>query len=969
MKYNVNDQLHGFIVKRVRHVNELQGDFYEMEHLKTKAQLIWLDNKENNKFFCIGFKTIPTDNTGVFHILEHSVLNGSKKYTTKEPFVELLKGSLKTFLNAMTYPDKTIYPVSSCNEKDFQNLMKVYLDSVFAPAIYNNPNIFYQEGCHYELRDENADLEYKGVVLNEMKGVFSSSQEVVLKKLQEMIFPDNTYRYVAGGDPEDITDLTYEQFLNSHGEFYHPSNSKIFLEGDMNLDATLAIIDGEYLSKYECRLVEFDFPVQEAVENVEDDVEYEIPQDEDESNKTQVAFGKIVCSYDDYKRVLATKILCQYMAGSNDAPFKRELLQSGLAQDIRLMVFDGIKQPYLYGHIYNMRAEDKTAVLGLLKKALENIMMVGLDQSELEAIINQYEFLLKEGKEPKGLMHVTSAYEAWLYNGDPLQNMVCGEAFAKLRKSLKDGYFEDLFKEIFCDWDQMAVLTAHPSKEIGQKKAEREKKKLYDIKRTWTKQETEAILEINRKLDEWQQKVDSKEDLNTLPKLSLADVSREPEPRSTVENIENGVKVLFHKAKTNGIVYLNMYFDIGNPDEALWPALGFLPNLLTNLPTEKYSVAELKRTIRRDIGALDFNVEAVSKMNEPNQCKMYLEVSASVLEENLSIALDLIVEILRHTKLEDTDRIAVLWTQTEQYFLQDIIMQGHLYSMRRAEANNCAESYVNEGLIGISCYKWLKSQLKDACNNARVYVEKVLPILQDTLCKERMLIGLTADDYMGLDAFVSRFEAGRKVDFQIVHDRHLENNSQVLQIPAGISYATKSYNIALANVAQSGVFHVLSKVVGLNYLWNEVRVKGGAYGSGLRYTKAGNLSFFSYRDPDSIRSSEVYKNTSEYIRTFCKSDDELEKLIIGTVADFESLKSNKDWGKVCDMDFLRGVGAEDRIKEKQEILDCNKEKLLACADVLDIIDEKGSSYIMGYESIVNKCVEQGYIVEKLVVEE
>lgn len=966
MCFKVNDIVSGFEVKRVRQVDELQGVLYEMVHVRTKTELIWLDNKEKNKVFSISFKTIPENDTGVFHILEHSVLNGSEKYPVKEPFVDLLKGSMKTYLNAMTFPDKTMYPVSSCNEKDFQNLMCVYLDAVFAPAIYKNPNIFYQEGWHYEMASADEIPAYKGVVFNEMKGAFSSSQNVILSELQSMIFPDNGYRYVSGGDPKHIPDLSYDQFLETHKRFYHPSNAKIYLEGDMDFEKTLEIIADGYLNDSEYHDFIPYLAMQNAMDRCEHKIMYEIPDGDDPSDKTQIAFGKIIGDYTDPKRIFAARILCEYLAGSIEAPVKEQMLKSGLVQELSLMIYDGLMQPYLYGHIYNLTPENKDKVVTLLQDTLAQVIENGLNKDELAAIINQMEFLTKESREPKGLTRAIQAMSAWNYGGDPLTYLVCTETFNSLRRELNGNYFENLYKEMFCDWNHMLSVVAYPSKTVGNENVLREKERLETEKNSWSHEQIEDIVNLNRKLDEWQQSDDSEENKQKIPRLTLDDVERKPEYRYTKEYKQDGITVLYHKNQTGGILYFDLYFDLGAPAEELLPALGFVPNMYTNLPTEHYSIAELKRAIKKDIGALTFDIKAVSRVNDSQKAKLYLVCSCSVMEEKADQAVKLVREVLLYTKWESVENIASVWGQITQYFMQDIIMNGHLYAMRIAESRFSMEAKLNEHIAGVTCFQWLHQMMQNPTENAKIYESKVKPVLIDALCRNRMTLGVTAPKEFDISGFDLSFPMGSHAEGEYELCTGQNAIRSVLQIPAGISYGIQSVNLNESYIPAAGKFYVFSKIVSLEYLWNEVRVRGGAYGSGLKYSRDGSLSFYSFRDPDALRSLDIYGHTAEYIRSFLRQNENIEKFIIGTLADYEGLKSVKQWGQSCDNDYFRGITPEMRQKEKQQIIDCSRDDLLSCCDTLEQLIPGASTYVIGNEDIAVRCAKQSFWKEMLL---
>lgn len=461
------EKLHGFMVRSVKELPEQKAILYQLEYVKNGAELLWLDNGEKNKLFSIAFKTLPSDDTGVFHILEHSVLCGSKKYPVKEPFLDLLKGSMKTFLNAFTFPDKTMYPVSSRNETDFLNLMQVYLDAVFCPAIYENESIFHQEGWHYELEDAGADPIYKGVVFNEMKGAFSSVDTKLETEMNRLLFPDTCYRFVSGGDPKKIPSLTYEQFLKAHSEYYHPSNAKIYLDGNVPLDRVLTILDEEYLSKYEKSDAKHEIAMQQPLAHAEAIEYYEIGEEEDTDEKAQIAFGKLVCDFSDRKKLMALMVLSSYLTGSNEAPLKQAILQNGLGQDVSLLVMDGIAQPYSLLRICNTEYESRNEIKRIVRETAEKLLTDGLNPEELNAAIDELEFQTREGEEPKGLIRNINILNSWLYNGDVELYLLNDELFQFLRDAVNTDYYEKLLACILLDSEHTAELYLLPSKTKG----------------------------------------------------------------------------------------------------------------------------------------------------------------------------------------------------------------------------------------------------------------------------------------------------------------------------------------------------------------------------------------------------------------------------------------------------------------------------------------------------------------------
>ncbi len=963
MKMQTGDFINGFQVIRVREVEELEGTLYEMEHKKSGAQLVWLSNQDENKLFSVAFKTIPTDDTGVFHILEHSVLCGSQKYTAKEPFVELLKSSMNTFLNAMTFSDKTLYPISSRNQKDFENLMGVYLDAVFAPAIYQNPNIFYQEGWHYELSDQEAALEYKGVVLNEMKGVYSSVDEILESGIQSMLFPDNCYGYDSGGNPKNITDLTYEDFLTAHKVYYHPSNARIYLDGDLDIEATLFLIDDQYLSGFERENTEHIIPIQKDIASCETVQYYEISDEEEEDSKAQMVMGKVISNWQDRKKIMAAKIIGDYLAGSNDAPLKKALLSSGLVQDMYIYVNDGIQQPFVNLQLKNVDYENREKVKEVIKTTLTEASVNGLDKEELEAIINQFEFVLREGSEPKGLERNINALNAWLFGGDPLTYLTNNEIFAELREGVDQGYFDQIFSEIYVSQTNMSFFYALPSKDIGERNRKEEKEKLKQIKDAFSKEELEEVLAMNERLVRWQQTPDRKKDVDSLPVLELSDVDKAVKEKITEEMEVSGVKVLYHPTDVTGITYMTMYFNMGNVNNEMLCKLGMSAALFKELPTKKHSVLELQREIKKNIGALSFGPKVFSTPGNTEKCSVYLTVECSVLTEKLEEAAELIREILLETNWNAYDKIKEIFIQWDQMYQQSIIMNGHSFAMKRVTSHFSGESAVREQLEGFSCYQWLHNALQSKEDAIEAYGSELEAMMAQTITKEAMTLSLSSNNKsFNVSTLIKGYKSGGKVltETDFAPEINRDSLNEIIQIPAGVSYAVTGMNLNALGETYSGTLRVLAKILSLSYLWNEVRVQGGAYGAGFSAVETGNAGYYSYRDPNPARSLNIYQQSAKFIREFVKSEEDINKFIIGSISDLEPLQSAKAYALACDNDYFRNISKADRELEKEQILSMTKEALEHFCDMLDRMSVQGARCIIGHAGVLEELTDKAY---------
>lgn len=934
----VNDIIHGFTVTRTAPAPDCGSELIEMQHIKTGARLVWLKNSGENKLFSVAFKTPPTDDTGIFHILEHSVLGGSEKYPVKEPFLELMKGTMNTFLNAMTYPDKTVFPVSSRNDTDFMNLTRVYLDAVFAPAIYYNPNIFYQEGWHIEMRSSSDTPVYKGVVFNEMKGAMSSVYSRMESDMMQALYPDSCYRFESGGLPESIPDLSYEQFIQGHKTYYHPSNAYIYLDGSVDIDSVLELIDGEYLCRFDKREVENDIPVQEPIAPTVKKSYYEISPDEEESNHTYYLIGKVLGSWQDRERITAASVLGEALTGSNDAPLKRALLDTGLCLDVSLEVSDGIMQPFGCIAINNTDEENCGSLKETLRSAVSELCEKGIGSELLTAAINRLEFRYRAGGEPRGLTRNINALSAWLYGGDPLLYLEMGEVFDSLRAKTESGYFEELLRQWLLEEEGTAELYLLPSRTYGDEQKADEAKRLAAIVDGLACEEKDVIVEQNRKLDEWQQSVDTAEQLATMPHLAISEVGEEPLSFDTEVTDINGITVLRHPSSDEGIAAVSLYFSLADCTEEELSAAAAMSELLGELPTADSSAAELQRRITGLLGSITYNVDVFSKQGVTDKCSPYFSVNARFLDKNTDEALALIAEIITKTSFDDKDTVKELLLQTDENYKQSIIANGHTYSMTRVRASLSAESAVTELVSGYEGYK----RIHEAVKAPEKLIAAVKTLSSRIVCRARLTASVTGD--ITPEALITALPEGAAPAVKEMSFRLDLPAKQGVVIPAGVSYSAMAFP---DNSADTAVRKVLFRALSLEYLWNEVRVKGGAYGTGAFMTASGEQSFFSYRDPSPAATLDICAKAADFTEQYCAGEPDITQYIISSVAKDEPLMSDGNKSRKADGLWFRGITDEERAAEKKRMLGVTVQQLREAAEKLRTT---GNICVMGTES-------------------
>ncbi len=913
----------GFELIKKAYAASHDADCYIMRHVKTGAELLYFDRADENKTFSIAFKTLPEDNTGVFHILEHSLLNGSEKYPVKEPFVSLLQNSMQTFLNAMTFSDKTVFPVSSRNEQDLFNLMSVYLDGVFRPLIYQRPEIFMQEGWHYEFASEEAMPYYNGVVFSEMKGAFSDVDQVIEDETECLLFPDNSYGFTSGGRPENITDLTYEQFIAAHQRFYHPSNAKIILDGHMHAEDFLKYIDEEYLSKYDYQAPDFDFHAQ-VPKTVDKTVYYEAQQGTE--NLAHMSIAKILCSHENTEKIYAAKILADYLAGSNEAPLKRAFLERGLAQDVILAVHDQIYQPNISLVVYNTEKEKFSEIRAVLPEMVHAMAGKGLDKEALSAALERFAFENKEINEPYGVEIVIKAMGSWLYGDDPLTDIDNAEIFDALRERVKTDYFEKLLIEMLGDDSDKSCLYVLPSQTKGEEDAKKEAEKIAAITASWDKEQMTDVYEKFMKMQEWQQSMDSEEALCTLPHLELSDVPEEIEAAKTKIMYIAGCEVLEVTAKTNGIAYLNLYFDISDFSQEEVQILNALTACFGELGTQNYSGDKMQTKIKAVFGMLAARVDVMAKPGDLDHSSQYLIITGAMLEENVPAALEILEELLLNGRYDETDKIYETILQNDYMIKQALIGNGHQFAITKALSAFSQEGAVKELLEGESFVRWFSDFAESFEKKADDYSKIFDQLMKKAFAVNRLFVGYSGKiDRDALENMVTKLpttEMGSAVSYP-----RPDHKDSMIEIPGGVSYTALGHNLYALGSRFDGSWAVLTSLMSFGYLWNMIRVQGGAYGTGMGAQMNGNLFSYSYRDPNPAGTREVYGGMADFLADFAEQGMPLDDIIIGTLNMIDPLLGPAG---ICDQEctrYLKGITGDDVAQIRKEIFNTTNEEL------------------------------------------
>ncbi|MBQ1631965.1 MAG: insulinase family protein, partial [Clostridia bacterium] len=944
----------GFRVVRVRPVEELHASLWEMVHEKTGAALCWIDRKDENKAFGIAFKTLPEDSTGVFHIIEHSVLCGSDKYPVKEPFVELLKSSVRTFLNAFTYPDKTVYPVSSRNDRDFLNLIDVYLDAVLHPLIYHKPEIFRQEGWRYE--GEGESLCYQGVVFNEMKGSFASPQTLMYNEIERQLFPDNCYRHVSGGDPECIPDLTYEQFIASHKKYYHPSNARIFLSGSVDIEPVLEKIES-FLAPYDRLEADFTIPMQKPIERIAEEVPFEIGADESAEGRAIIATATVLGTFEERERTFAASVLADYLAGDNDAPLKRAVIDRGLAQDISVEMDDGLQQPIFGWQAMNTDADKRGTLETTIRETIEKIVSEGLDRERLSACYRSFAFRMRDkesaGWLPRSLGEGLSMLDTWLYGGDPMDGLTVEAPLNALKEKLSGDYFEKLLRELFLENTHTATVVLVPSKTLGDEKRAKEAARVKAEGDAWTDADRAAQKEKAEALRVFQQTPDSEEALKTIPMLKLSDLNDKPEPLYVEQTEKNGVTVLRHTVDTE-LALFKTYFAADDLTLDELPALSVLCRVLGSMATKRHTRTALPLAVKNTIGRLDFS-PTVYPGSDADHCRVLLCASVACLREQTENAVALLAELLNETVFDDTDLLREMVQQIAVGAKLSLPAEGHRYAMMRFGSYVSASGMATERIGGVAFVQWLNQIIEGGDAAIKTLLQTMERLMKRIVSQKRLTVSCaeTVGDKV-IDALIGAFPADGGMPAEAAYAAAGSHREGIV-IPAQIGFAVKGGDLKRFGIPYSGSIPVLANVLNFVYLWNAIRVQGGAYGCGFVGRDTGELYFYTYRDPKPARSLGVMREAAAFIRGFVNENPDLTGFILSAIPSVDPLRTADAKIAAGDNRLFRGV-TEDEIADRYcALIHTTPKDLLDLCGMLDRIAEDPSVCVTAGKDQLSSC--------------
>ena len=924
----INENYFGFNLKSKRVIYEVSGTLNIFEHEKSGARLCYLEREDENKTFAIAFKTPPRDSTGVFHIIEHSVLSGSRKFPVKEPFVELLKGSLNTFLNALTYEDKTVYPVASRNEKDFFNLTEVYLDAVFHPLMLEDKAIFYNEGWRYEY-GECGELTYNGVVYNEMKGAYSSPDELAVSSLNKALFSGSIYEYDSGGDPEEITRLSYEDFVNAHKRYYHPSNSYIFLDGSLDIEKALKLIDS-YLSEYERREQDIiDRPAAPRDAGV-----IKIPfEPTGEGKEARVISASVFADCNKPEMLIATSVLLNSIAGSNDSPLKKAMIDEGLCEDVSVFTNTALMQTVMLEY-HGVEPENADKILKRQNEILTSLANGALDEETIRANLDRLKFRYREkdyGALPKGVAFALSVYGVWLYGIDPAVALSYEDTLNHLYSRLGTDFYFDTLRDMLIDSPNKAAAILTPDKACRQRKDEALKSKLAIIKQEMTPEEREEIKNTERLVKKRNESQDSEEALATLPTLKLSDIKLSEKKNFTREFSSGGSKILCHDLETDGIMYTELYFSVHDLSEEELSLLSVLSSVLTNSDTEHYAESELKNKIRSALGSFSIIASSIDDATDTSLATPYVTIHTSALVENREELVHLIGEVLTKTKFSDTKNIQKILLQIRSVTEESILLGGDGVAMERVDSALCSYGATQERISGLMAYEKIKEYIRDFDTLSEAFAKRLGALAKRIFIKERLTVGCTGCDGQVAEDIVKLFPSGKigeRIKFEPSGIR-----AEGILLPLEISHAALGiFSEKIPSLM--GAFKVARNILSYEYLWSEIRVKGGAYGAGFTARRHGTAIFYSYRDPSPESSVRCFERAADFLSDFAKEEPDLTKYIIGAIGEYDIIQTPRSKATTATVNYLANRKPEQDKKIREDILSTSSSSLIQVAEII-----------------------------------
>ena len=957
--FRIGKNISGFKLESKKWIEDIHSNVMIFQHVKSGAKLIYLQNEDENKVFSISFRTPVHDNTGVNHIIEHSVLCGSREYPVKDPFLIMTKQSLNTFMNALTGPDFTMYPVASKNEKDFNNLMSVYLDAVFYPNISKDPRILKQEGWHYEVNSETSELNYNGIVYNEMKGNYSSPQVILSNTINQSLFNDNSYSYESGGNPDNIPDLTYDKFIETYKKYYVPSNSSIYLYGKLNIKNTLKFMNDNYLSKLPKGSVDSSIKLQKPYEReVEKTGLYPVVKDAGTVNMTYLSSNYVIDKVTNVENVLGFQILQAILLNTEASPLRKALLNSGIGANVYASFNTSTQQPIFSIIATNANEAEKYKFKNTLDDALKQLVIKGFDEELLNSVVTAIEFSLRTQNSDanRGMNYMSAAMNCWNYDVDPTEYLEITPALNKIKSKISDRYFEKLIQKYLLDNKHNSLVVLKPSNGLNEKKEEMLKKKLAAYKASLSEIELAKIKKDTEELKKWQETEDSKESLSKIPTLSRKDLNSSAEEIPTIEKLTRGIKMLSHPIFTDGITYTNLYFDSSKVPQDKILYLKLLANTLGSVNTEKYDLTQLSNKMMKDTGGISFNSIAFKNNADSNKYAPKMSISINALNNTLPKALELLDEIINHSKFDNKNRMKGLIKMLRVNYESIFVNQGNRIAIERT-LSYLSDSGKYSDLDYLPYYNFIC----DLDDNFDVKFNEMVKNLDDVkdivFNKEGLVVSYTGDEEYYANFSDSFNEFAEKIKDKKFPSREYKfdfsNKNDALVIPSQVQYVVKAGSFKKAGYKYSGKMKVVENILNSDYLWKELRVKGGAYGGAMSFTKH-EVLFYSYRDPNLKETLNTFEETVKFLRNFKADEKEMTNYIIGAIGSMDYLTGPYYKGVLGDNMYFSGTTQNDVQKLRDEILTTTAEDIRNYADLLEVVIKQNLHCVVGSETKVNE---------------
>jgi len=958
-KYQTGDQYHGFTLVEKRFVEEVNAECLLFKHDKSGARLLKIAADDPNKLFNIAFKTTPEDDCGTPHIMEHSVLNGSKSFPVKSPFDVLTKGSLNTFLNAMTGSDVTTYPVASMNDKDYFNLMHVYLDAVFNPLIYDDPKILQQEGWHYELDNNEGDVVYKGVVYNEMKGSFSNPRRELSYQVNKILFPDNNYGFSSGGYPAAIPQLTNETFINFHKKYYHPGNSYILLYGNADLEQELQFIDAEYLANYSLSTEKVEIPLQKPFDSMKKaEKTYAVPNGAPTKDQTYLSLNFVTGQCTDLGLSMALNVLSEALVNHESAPIRLALQEAGIGRDVSAYLSEA-KQNTFRITVQNANPEDNERFKEIVFNTMKKVAQEGFDKAMIEGIINRMEFSLKEGNTPhKGIMYAMQSYQSWFFADNPFEGLEFNKPLAEVKKALETDLLETTMTTQLVNNPHALLMVLKPEAGLQDKIDEAIKTELAEYKKSLSSEEKSKLIEQTEELIAHQKREDTPEALATIPMLELTDISTEIEWLDVHEKSMNGVKVLHHDAFTNNILYSNLHFDVRTLPKELIPYAKLLSSVLGKLNTENYAFGDLDNALNIHTGGFNTYLTSYLKEQDDKNVIPKFVVYSKATTAKADKMFELLSEIINHSKFDDTDRLKELITRHQSRVDANIKNNGLAYAMTRLESYYSKSGMYDELTDGLEYYQFV-TELTD---NFDTKSEEIIANLKQTaalLFSKENLIGSITGDANDLQAYSAGMELFASTLPQTEKnlndwDFNLVKKNEGLKSASKVQYVVKGYNFKHLGYEYDGKMRVLNQILSRDWLQKQVRVIGGAYGGFAGISPSGNVYFASYRDPNLKETIENYNNTPVFLEEFDATEQEMTRFIIGSIARMDRPMTPSQKGNRAVRYYFENTQAEELRAERAAVLSTTSTDVKGMKKMIEDVIAQDALCVYGNEKKVEE---------------